>query len=185
MQCAGLRQKMERATRKQDDQHQVDTLDERLYDIQWNLERIHRCPVNVGEHSRVDDLDARLIFESFIRSGRDDPCQRDRKQDDDADNHERMRHFELFLFHKLFTPSPSGSFSQLVLRDNTTLSNPTLFVHFVKLMVRFWNSYGHLLHFFAFIKEAKEYYKQNIPFSARTRTQMNGIMYILFSIERG
>ena len=112
MQCTGLHQKMECTTRKQDDQHEVDALHERFYDIQWNLERIHRCPVDVGKLGRVDDLDARLIFESYIRSGRNDPCQRDRKQDDDADNHERMRHFELFLFHMLLLLPLRVTFSQ-------------------------------------------------------------------------
>ena len=104
MECAGLGQDVESTACEHDDQHQINALDEGLDDVQRNFKRVDGSLINVVEIVGVDDLDACFVLEAGVGACRDDPGQQDRKQDDDADDDEGMRHLELFLFrfHNFF-----------------------------------------------------------------------------------
>ena len=98
VECAGLGQDVEGTACEHDDQHQINALDEGIDDVQRNFERVDGSLINVVEIVGVDDLDACFVLEAGVGACRDDPGQQDRKQDDDADDNEGMRHLELFLF---------------------------------------------------------------------------------------
>ena len=104
VECAGLGQDVESTACEHDDQHQINALDEGLDDVQRNFKRVDGSLINVVEIVGVDDLDACFVLEAGVGACRDDPGQQDRKQDDDADDDEGMRHLELFLFrfHNFF-----------------------------------------------------------------------------------
>ena len=104
VECAGLGQDVEGTACEHDDQHQINALDEGIDDVQRNFERVDGSLINVVEIVGVDDLNACFVLEAGVGACRDDPGQQDRKQDDDADDDEGMRHLELLLFrfHNFF-----------------------------------------------------------------------------------
>ena len=88
---------MESRTRKQDNQHDIDTLYKRIYDIHRDQERIHRCTIDIAELRRIDDLDAVCILHTYILTRRDDPGQKHSTHDDRKHDHEAVRHMKFLL----------------------------------------------------------------------------------------